>query len=140
MTNQLIANSEFIQKTGDVQHKLNLVLNTTSISQASIIIDAFDVNDNETHFHNEDYSIFVSNDAYDTIPKDENSYYNIMITEPNPKWIFLRTVSLGEDVRCTQSLDFNNSGTYANPLHWHYKKIEIPEIPNVKCRITCGSR
>lgn len=131
---------EFLQKNGTIQHENFIVVNTTGINYFSIIFEAFNEAGEPVNFDgNSYYKIYCSNTAWDE-PYDPYDYEHLYILPPDDRWTFIRSIHLGNNHVCTNEYNNNNQGDYGNPLHFKYAKFTTPEIPNVKVRITVGTR
>lgn len=132
---------QFYQVTSKLSHEIFLVVPIWGAFNCSVIFECFDAEGNEAHFNNEQYSIHVSHNAYDDfVAEDPYDFYNIMLVGNDPRWIFLRKVFLGTDVRCSNSYTPTNQGTYGALNHFKYSKFTVPEISGKKVRITAGTK
>jgi len=127
---------------GEPSQKTFLVANLTGVNGFSLIFNLLDENLNEINFNNQKYCIFASNSAYDEIPFDPTSYYEIMIRpEKFPhEWVMLKELSLGTESNCTQSFDSTNWQNTASPTHWKYVKVAIDGISQCRIRIILSGR
>jgi len=134
----LIANAEFIQEVGSENHEVFAVINTGGINYVSVIFEKFNSSGEPAAFtSNDKYKIFVCNSCWNSEPFDKFSYEEIVFPRD---WIFLRSVSLGTDVRASNSFDPVNQGNFGSILHFTYAKFQIDPIPDHYCRLTIGSR
>jgi len=136
------SSSCFKEILGEPNQETFLVANLTGVNAFSIIFNLLDENLNEVNFSNEKYRILVSNSAYDTIPSDETSYYEIMIRPDKfpHEWVMLKELSLGTESICTQSFDSTNWQNTASPIHWKYVKVAIDGISQCRIRIILSGR
>lgn len=134
----LIGNAEFKTITGKIQHETAIIVSNYGISQFSLIIEKYDTNHNPIPFNHELFHVYVSNDAYDNPPEDEDSYFNVMLAPD--KWIYLRSVDCGTESQVNNSFGEKQSGTQACPTHFKYTKILMDEIPNAYVKLITSSR
>jgi hypothetical protein len=124
---------------GEYQKSADILVQTFGLSEFSVIISLLDSNNNEVNWNNQHYTIFVSDTAGNSQPSDPYDYYHQIVPDPD-RWIRLRDVSCGTDVRVTNSFNNSNSGTFASPIHFKWVRFSIDEIPNHKIKMIYSGR
>ena len=148
MSNILITNGQFAQIIADFtdqnnneyQNTADLIISNEGINSLTVIFELFNDQDEAIPFSNQKYRIYVSHKAGDDLQKDtQYDFYHQRVLNPNKDWILLRQISLGNDVRCTNSWTGENQ-TGGNILHFKYARFSIDKILNCKIRMTASSR
>lgn len=115
----IIMNSSpaYFEHTGDLNKPTSLKITTLGLSAISVILEAFDINNNHVRFSNQQYTISVSNDDVD--------------------YIKLFDINLGYDSVATNSL---NEGFQCALLYRHLL-IVVPCLgDNTKSKISVSAK
>jgi hypothetical protein len=152
MSETLISNGQYAQITADFtdqnnnnineyQNTADLIISNEGINSLSVIFELFNDQGEEVPFSNQKYRIYVSHTAGDYFQKDlQYDYYHQVVLDPNKDWILLRSVPLGNAVRCTNSWTENNQINSGQILHFKFCRFSIDKISNCKIRMTASSR
>lgn len=138
-SSHMIEQPEFYQKNCEISKDSFIVFSSEGVRGFTILMEAFDSTDAPAAFlEGEKYTISISPDAWNSPPKDENSYDEIM--NQNRNWINILSFDLGSGSIIGNSFSDERMGMFPSPLHFKWIKISVPALPDIKVRFTVGTR
>lgn len=109
----------YFEEGGKVNESTILVITTDGVNAVSVVIEAFDTNDNPCNFSNQRYTISVSHNGLE--------------------WTRLYDLLMGYEAIITNSFSYDSPMNAV--LFFRYIKFSVPSVgENMKSRITISAR